>query len=168
MQRMRMNDLSSVRVRRLIRAIEPAALLSAHVVQRGPRPPERRREVGELAEERPRVARIDDLLDPERLGRAERRAELRQALLDLSHLLRAIGRGVEVGPVRRLDAAFERQRAPAARWPGVARAVAAAVAVGGAGDAEYVSDDHRAPGRRRLPDGRHRAYALLDGAGLLG
>src|SRR5215472_9701546 len=36
-------------------------------------PPQRRRQVGELADERARLARIDDLLDPEGLGRAERR-----------------------------------------------------------------------------------------------
>src|SRR4030095_3741572 len=89
MQRMRLNDGSSVRVRRLVRAIEPGVLLSAHVVEGGPRAQRRRREVGELAEERPRVARIDDLLDPERLGRAERRAELRPALLHLGHSLPA-------------------------------------------------------------------------------
>src|SRR5260370_1158149 len=110
MQRMRLYDGSSVRVRRLVRAIEPAVLLPAHVVEGGPRPSERRREVGELAEERPRVARIDDLLDPERLGRAERRAELGQALLDLGHLRLAIRRRVEIRPVRGLDSALERQR----------------------------------------------------------
>ena len=33
---------------------------------------------------------------------------------------------------------------------------------------EHVADDHRAPRHRRLPDGRHGAHALLDGAGPLG
>ncbi len=38
----------------------------------------------------------------------------------------------------------------------------------GAGHAEAVAHDHRAPGNRRLPDGRHRAHALLDRARSLG
>src|SRR5438067_746524 len=142
--------------------------LRAHRVRGRPRLPQRRRQVGELAEERPRVARVDDLLDPEGLGRAEGRAELRQAFLDLGELpLRIRGR-VEVGPVGRLDPALERERAPAAGGPGVARAVAAAVPVGRAGDPEHVADDHRAPRDRRLPDRGHRADALLDRAGPLG
>src|SRR5436190_10911921 len=47
-------------------------------------------QVGELAEEWTRLARIHDLLDPERLGRAERRAQLVETLLDLRHLRLAI------------------------------------------------------------------------------
>src|SRR3954452_24301879 len=39
--------------------------------------------VGELDRETACVARIDDLLDPERLGSAERRAQPVQALVDL-------------------------------------------------------------------------------------
>src|SRR3989454_9351265 len=73
-----------------------------------------------------------------------------------------------LGAVGRLDAALERERAPATRRPRVAGAVAAAVPVGRAGDAEDVADDHRAPGDRGRPDRGHRANALLDGAGLLG
>src|SRR5512145_3284227 len=45
--------------------------LRSHRVRRRPRPPQRRREGGEVAEQRARLARIDDLLDPEGLGRAE-------------------------------------------------------------------------------------------------
>src|SRR6266545_7111348 len=45
--------------------------LGPHRVRRGPRPPERHRQVGEVADEWTRLARVDDLLDPERLGRAE-------------------------------------------------------------------------------------------------
>src|SRR5208282_5796540 len=40
----------------------------------------------EFAEQRPARARIDDFLDPERLGGAERRPQLVQPLLDLSEL----------------------------------------------------------------------------------
>src|SRR5205807_9918826 len=90
----------------------------------------------------------DDLLDPKRLGRAERRAQLRQAVLDLGHLHLRVGGGVEIGAIGGLDPAFQRQGAPAARRPRLARAVLAAVAVGGAGDAEDVADDHRAPDRK--------------------
>src|SRR2546426_2670035 len=45
-----------------------------------------------------------------------------------------------LGAVGRLDAALERERAPATRRPRVAGAVAAAVPVGRAGDAEDVAD----------------------------
>src|SRR5690242_1067799 len=135
-----------------------------HRMHRGPGPPAGCGELGPLAEQPARVARIDDLLDPERLGRAERGAQLRQPLLDLGHLLLRIWRGVDVRAVCGLDAAFERQRAPTPRRPRVARAVATTVAVRGARHAEAVANDHRAPRNGRLPDGRHRAHALLDRA----
>src|SRR5690349_11282533 len=44
----------------------------------------------ELAQQRPRLAGIDDLLDPELFGRAERRAQLVQPRLDLLQLLRLV------------------------------------------------------------------------------
>src|SRR6185436_3121512 len=52
---------------------------------------ERSGQVRELAEQRARVTRIHDLLDPERLGGAERRAQLVEPLLDLRHLRLGIG-----------------------------------------------------------------------------
>src|SRR2546428_511338 len=114
-------------------------------VLEGAGPSARRDQVRPLAEQAVRVARVDDLLDPERLGRAERRAQLRQPLLDLRHLHPGIGRRVDLRAIRGLDPTLERQRAPAAGRPGVAGAVAAAVTVRGAGDAEAVAHDHRAP-----------------------
>src|SRR5262245_42584131 len=47
-----------------------------------PRPPQRRRDLGKVAEEPPRVARIDDFLRDERLRRAEGRAQAVDAILD--------------------------------------------------------------------------------------
>src|SRR5262244_2409892 len=137
MQRMRVNSDLSVWGLRLPAAMR--RLLAAHAEGRRPGTPERRGEVGELAEERARVARVDDLLDPEGLGRAERRAELVQPLLDLSHLRLRIRCCVEVGAIGGLDPALERQGAPAPRGPRVAHAVTALVSVRGAGDAERVA-----------------------------
>ena len=94
--------------------------------------------------------------------------QLGEALVDLSALSLRVGCGLELSAVGRLDPALERERAPAAGGPGVARAVARPVPVRGAGDAEDVADDHRAPRDGRLPDRGHGADALLDGAGLLG
>src|SRR5262245_59609989 len=139
-----------------------------HGVHRRPRPSARRRQLGPLAEQAARVARIHDLLDPERLGRAERRAQLGEALLDVRHLRPRVGRRVDFRAIRRFDPAFERQRAPASRRPRVTRAVAAAVAMRGARYAEAVAHDDGAPRNRRLPDRRHRTHALLDGPGVLG
>src|SRR5215475_13551381 len=102
-------------------------------------PPARRGQLGPLAEQPPRVARIDDLLDPERLGRAERRAQLGEPLLDLRHLRRRISRGVDLRAVGGLDAALERQRAPAPGRPRIACAVAPAVAMRRTSDAETVA-----------------------------
>src|ERR1051326_2965130 len=70
---------------------------------------QRRHEVRELAEERTRVARVDDFLDPERLGRAERRAELVEAILDLHHLRLGIRGRVEVRTICRTDPRSERR-----------------------------------------------------------
>src|SRR4051794_1441638 len=66
----------------------------------------------ELAEQRAGLARIDDLLDPELLGRTKRRAQPVQPLLDLLQLRLGIGSGIDLGAVGSLDAAFQRQRAP--------------------------------------------------------
>src|SRR5262249_11942054 len=114
-------------------------------VQRRPGAAARRRQLGPFAEQSPGVARIDDLLDPERLGRAERRAQLREPLFDLRHLGPRIRRGVDLRAVGGLDPALERQRAPAARRPRVACAIAAAVAMRRARDAEAVAHDDPAP-----------------------
>src|SRR2546428_12210763 len=70
--------------------------LRPHGVDGRARPPQRSREVGELAEERPGVARIDELLDPEGLGGPERRAQLREAVPDLRELFLRIGGGGEL------------------------------------------------------------------------
>src|SRR5437899_12079228 len=129
MQRIRVNSEESTWGWRALSAMLRPRRLAAHPEGRRPRPSQRRRQVGELAEERPRVARVDDLLDPEGLGRAEGRAELVQPRLDLGHLRLRVGRRVEVGAVGGLDAALERQGAPAARGPRVAQAVAALVSV---------------------------------------
>ena len=62
------------------------------------------RALGPVAQERPRVARVDDLLDPEALGRAERRADGVQPRLDLgAQRGRVVGR-FELAPVGGLDA----------------------------------------------------------------
>ena len=70
-----------------------------------------------------RVSRgIDDLVDPERLGGAIWRAQAVQPFLDLLQLRRRVGCGVDLGAIGGLDAAFQRQRSPACRRPGVAQA----------------------------------------------
>src|SRR5687767_6544714 len=77
------------------------------------RPAAWRGEVGELAEQRAGVAGIDELLDEERLGGAQRRPHLVEAAGELGQEPRPLlGRtgGVELGAVGGLDAALERQR----------------------------------------------------------
>src|SRR5215470_7727635 len=102
----------------------------AHPVLAGPAAAHRGGGLDELAEDPPGVARIDDLLDPEGLGAAERRAQLLQALLDLGHPGLGILGGVDFGAIGRLDAALQRQRAPAARRPGEAPVEPRAVLMG--------------------------------------
>ena len=103
-----------------------------------------------------------------RLGRAERRAQLVEALLDLLQFCLGIVRGVDVGAVGRLDAAFQRQRAPIGRRPGVTHREAVGRLMHDAGDAEGVAHDDGAPGHRGLVDRGHRAHAVTDGRRLLG
>src|SRR5712691_12793920 len=88
-----------------------------HAMSGRPHLAQRRGQLGELAEQRTGGARVDDLLDPERLRRTEGRAKLLQPLLDLDHLRGGVGGRLDVGAVGRLDAALERQRAPAPRRP---------------------------------------------------
>ena len=71
---------------------------------------------GPVAQQRPRVARVDDLLDAEALGGAERGAHGVQARLDLGAQRDRILGGLELAPVGGLEAAGDRQRAPVARW----------------------------------------------------
>src|SRR6186997_278011 len=79
-----------------------------------------RGQVGEFAQQWTRVARIDDLLDEERLGGAERRAVAVEPLLDFDAQSVAVRRRVEIGAIGRLDAALHGKRASVARRPGVA------------------------------------------------
>ena len=71
------------------------------------RPEDTRRELGELAEQGPGVARVDDLLDEERLRGLERRLARREPLLDLGAQRVGIVRRFQLCFVRRFDAAFE-------------------------------------------------------------
>src|SRR3954470_17273470 len=70
------------------------------------------RELGELAEQRPRVARGDDLLDEERFRRLERRLPRGEALFDLGAQRVGIIRRLELRLVRGFDPTLERQAAP--------------------------------------------------------
>src|SRR4030095_15042504 len=65
--------------------------LRSHAVRGRARRAERRGVVCPFAEQRPRLARVHDLLDPEGLRGAEGRAELVEAVLDLRHLGLGIG-----------------------------------------------------------------------------
>src|SRR5262249_46032037 len=76
--------------------------------------------VGKLAQQLARIARVDDLLDPERLRGPERRAQSIEAGLDLGELGAGIGCGLELGAIGRFDPALERQGSPPGRQPGVA------------------------------------------------
>src|SRR5437868_10208001 len=67
-----------------------------------------------VAEDRARVARVDDLLDAEPLGGAEGRAHRVEPLLDVGPQRRRVLRGLELAPVGGLDPALDGQRAPVA------------------------------------------------------
>src|SRR5204863_228929 len=73
-----------------------------------------------------------------------------------------------VGAIGCLDAAFQRQRSPIGRWPGIAQREPARRLIGGAGDAEGVAHNDRAPRYRRLIHRRHGAHAVTDGRRLFG
>ena len=60
--------------------------LRPHLVDRRSGASQGSGEVGELAQQRAGVAGVDDLFDPERLRRAERGAQLVEAVFDLGHL----------------------------------------------------------------------------------
>ena len=81
-------------------------------------------------QQRARLARVDDLLDAEGLGGEERRAQRGELALELAPQRVRVGRGLDLAPVRGLDAAFDRQRAPLARRPREAQVAARVVARG--------------------------------------
>lgn len=68
--------------------------------------------LGELAQQPPRIARVDHFLDCKCLGGPVGRAKLVQARIDLGKFRRRVLRGLDLGPVGRLGPAFQRQREP--------------------------------------------------------
>ena len=106
------------------------------------------RSLGPVAEERPRVARVDDLLDGEALGGAEGRADGVEPGLDLGAQGDRVLGGLELAAVGGLEPAGDRQRAPVAGRPGVAQVQPRAVAVARAGDAEDLADEDARPTAR--------------------
>src|SRR3954453_9108249 len=125
------------------------------------------RSLGPVAQEPASVARVDDLLDREPLGGAERGGHGVQALLDLGAQRYGVVRRLEVAAVGGLDAAGERQRSPLTRRPRVASRVAGAVALAGAGDAVDLPDQDRCPGNARLVNGVESPRAAADRPGPL-
>ena len=81
--------------------------------------------------------------------------------------LRIVG-GVDVGAIGRLDAAFQRQRSPIGRRPGIAHREPVGRLMHHAGDAEGIAHDDGAPGHGGLVDRGHGAHAVADGGRLLG
>src|SRR3546814_8536821 len=75
-------------------------------------------QLGKLAKQRPRIARVDNVLDPEFLRRPERRTHAVQSLADRLQMRRRILRRLEFALVRDFDSALDRQAAPVARRPG--------------------------------------------------
>src|SRR5262245_47431885 len=85
-----------------------ARTLGAHGEGAGAGRAQRLGEAGKLAQELACVARVDDLLDPERLGGAEGRAQRIEPRLDLRQPGLRVGGGVDLGAVGGLDAALQR------------------------------------------------------------
>ena len=102
---------------------------------------QRRGEIGKLAQQPARLARIDDFLNQELLGGAERRGELLEPRFDLGELRGRISGCFKLGLVRRLQSAGNRQRAPFTRRSGVTNVEAPGRLVRGAGDAEGAAHD---------------------------
>ena len=103
-------------------AIVQSQVLRPHREARTARLAQRGGEGGEVAQQAAGVARVDDFLQPERLGGGEGRAKRVQPRLDAGKFRGRVGGVGKLGAVGGLDAAFQRQRAPAARWPGIAQA----------------------------------------------
>src|SRR3954470_10380162 len=103
------------------------------------------RALGPVAQDRPGVARVDDLLDTEALRRPERRGH---GLQPRGYLLaqrgRVLGR-LELAPVRGLEPAGHREGAPVARRPREPQVRARAVAVAGPRHAVHLADEDRHP-----------------------
>src|SRR5687768_13587939 len=92
-----------------------------------------------VAQDRARVARVDDLLDAETFGRAERRGHRLEARGDLlSQSRRVLGR-LQLAPVGRFEPARHRQRAPVPGRPGEAQVQPRPVAVAGARDPVHLA-----------------------------
>ena len=108
--------------------------------------PDPRRQPGPLAQQRAGLAGVDDLLDLEHLRGAdgERFSRSRSRPCGI-----ALELG-ELGLVRHLETAFDRQRTPVTRRPGVAEVGRARLVVGRAGHAERLADDDGAERARRL------------------
>src|SRR5690349_18691453 len=76
------------------------------------------RGIDESAKVGPRLARIDDVLDAERFGRAERRGEGAELLLDLRLACLRVRVLLDLATERRRHPAFDGQRSPFCGRPG--------------------------------------------------
>src|SRR3954465_13480627 len=99
------------------------------------------RAFGPVARQRPRVARVDDLLDAEALGGAKRRAHRVEARLDLGAQRGGVVGRLELAPVSGLQPAGDGQRAPVAARPCVTQVQRGVVAVSRAGHAVHLPDE---------------------------
>ena len=132
---------------------------------------QRIRVLNPIAQQRPRVPRIDDFLNAESLGRAEWRAVLLQSVLDFAAAGRRIGRGLDLAAIGGLYTTFDGQRSPVARRPGVAQVERLRVAVSRPGHSINTAEQDRNPWNGRLIDsdegaraGASRALAFGGGA----
>src|SRR5579864_3831271 len=82
-----------------------------------------------IAEQRPRFPWINDFLYAKRFRGTERRAVLREAILDFTAAGRRIGGRFDLAAIGGLHASFDGQRAPIARWPRVTQVERLRVAV---------------------------------------
>ena len=122
-----------------------------------------------LAQQRARLARVDDVEDAELLGRAEGRADAVVARLQRRAQRLGVGCSLDLGLVRSLDPALDRDRAPARRGPGKAVVQGREVLrrVHAAGHAEGAPHDDAQPGDAHVLDRGDHAHRAQQRAGEL-
>src|SRR5438132_13833822 len=118
--------------------------------------------LGPVAQQRPGLARVDDLLDSEALGRPERRADRVEAGFYLRAKRTGIGRRLELSPVGGLDPPLDRKRAPVGGGPRVAEVEPLGVSVCRSCDTVDLADENRYPRHGGLVDGEERPRSTPD------
>src|SRR5579872_1309004 len=115
-----------------------------------------------LTEQGTGIAWVNDVLDPEAFGGTERRANGVKTCANFLEESCRVGARFQFTPICRLNTAFNGQRTPVSRRPGIALDETVPVGHASAADAEDAAQNNLRARNGGLIDSRYCAYSIAD------